>query len=305
MNTQELEYILCIAKHQNLTKAAQELYISQPTLSKHLKKIEQEINGKLFSRSGNRYIPTYLGRKYMEYAHRMLEIESNWNRELSDLTSCKTGELNIAFPPMRSTCIIPSVIPQFHKEFPNVKINFLEESNEIEKKLLLDETLDFAVFNETIPNSELSYETIGKEEILMMIPNNHAFLKKGMNSNSVHLKDFENETFILNFSNQTTGKIMQDYFNSLDIVPNVLFRTRNIQAAALLCQQGYGICFIPKTYIDIIPFKEKPALFHIGEKGVYSTLVVAYRKNKYMTEYEKRFISLIKTNLSIKKAEAS
>ena len=57
MNYHELKYILCIAKYQNLTKAAQELYISQPTLTKHLQKLEREMGTKLFSRSGNSYTP--------------------------------------------------------------------------------------------------------------------------------------------------------------------------------------------------------------------------------------------------------
>ena len=56
MNYHELKYILCIAKYQNLTKAAQELYISQPTLTKHLQKLEREMGTKLFSRSGNTYL---------------------------------------------------------------------------------------------------------------------------------------------------------------------------------------------------------------------------------------------------------
>lgn len=74
MNYHELQYILCIAKHQNLTKAAQELYISQPTLTKHLQKLEREMGTKLFSRSGNSYTPTFAGRKYMEYARKILQI---------------------------------------------------------------------------------------------------------------------------------------------------------------------------------------------------------------------------------------
>ena len=56
MNYSELHYILCIAKHQNLTRAAQELYISQPTLTKHLQKLEREMGAKLFSRNGNTYV---------------------------------------------------------------------------------------------------------------------------------------------------------------------------------------------------------------------------------------------------------
>ena len=114
MNITELNYVLCIAKHQNLTKAAQELYISQPTLTKHLQKLEREMNGKLFSRSGNSYTPTYLGRRYMEYAKKILEVNQDWEKELQDLTSYKEGELNIAFPLMRSSSMVPQIMQAFH-----------------------------------------------------------------------------------------------------------------------------------------------------------------------------------------------
>ena len=60
MNIHELNTVLCIAKHQNLTKAARELFISQPTLSKHLKKLERELGMKLFARIDNCYHPTVM-----------------------------------------------------------------------------------------------------------------------------------------------------------------------------------------------------------------------------------------------------
>ena len=103
MNIHELNYVLCIAKHQNMTKAARELYISQPTLSKHLGKLERELGIKLFNRVDNCYIPTYAGRRYMEYASRVLELTRNWEKELEDLRSLNDGELNVAFPLMRSS----------------------------------------------------------------------------------------------------------------------------------------------------------------------------------------------------------
>ena len=287
MNTQELEYILCIAKHKNLTKAAQELYISQPTLSKYLKRIEEELGGKIFSYSKNQYIPTYLGRKYIEYAEKVLIMDANWKKELEDLNANKKGELSIAFPPMRSACIIPKVIPAFRKRYPDIKINFLEESNAIEEKLLHSDTLDFAVFNETLAHPELDYQTLGKEEILIMTST------KLSNNDYLDLAQIKDENFILNFPNQTTGKIVDELFAKANIRPKVLFHTRNIQAGALLAEQGYGICFVPENYIDILPLKQKPYFYSIGKSKVYSTLVIAYKKNKYMTEYEKYFIELI------------
>ena len=111
MNIHELNYVLCIAKHQNMTKAAQELFISQPTLSKHLGKLERELGIKLFSRVDNCYIPTYAGRRYMEYASGVLELTRDWEKELADLRSQNDGELNVAFPLIRNSCMIPEILP--------------------------------------------------------------------------------------------------------------------------------------------------------------------------------------------------
>ena len=148
MNYHELKYILCIAKYQNLTKAAQELYISQPTLTKHLQKLEREMGTKLFSRSGNSYTPTFAGRKYMEYARKILQIQQDWEKELKDLTENNEGELNIAFPLMRSTCMVPQIMTSFFQKYPKVKVNILEEAYSIQEKLLLNDQLDFGIFNE-------------------------------------------------------------------------------------------------------------------------------------------------------------
>ena len=80
MNYHELKYILCIAKYQNLTKAAQELYISQPTLTKHLQKLEREMGTKAVQPQ-RKQLYTYLaGRKYMEYTRKILQIQQDWEK---------------------------------------------------------------------------------------------------------------------------------------------------------------------------------------------------------------------------------
>ena len=169
MNYHELQYILCIAKHQNLTKAAQELYISQPTLTKHLQKLEREMGTKLFSRSGNSYTPTFAGRKYMEYARKILQIRQDWEKELKDLTENNEGELNVAFPLMRSTCMVPQIMTSFFQKYPKVKVNILEEAYSIQEKLLLNDQLDFGIFNEVHEHPKLEYELLKKEEILLIM----------------------------------------------------------------------------------------------------------------------------------------
>ena len=169
MNYSELYYILCIDKHQNLTKAAQELYISQPTLTKHLQKLEREMGAKLFSRNGNTYVPTYTGRKYMEYARKILQVKQDWEKELKDLTENNEGELNIAVPLMRSSCMIPQIMAEFSVKYPNVNVSIWEEAYSIQERLLLNDQLDFGIFNETREHPKLEYELLKKEEILYIV----------------------------------------------------------------------------------------------------------------------------------------
>lgn len=302
MNIQELNYILCIAKHQNLTRAAQELYISQPTLSKYLQKLEIELDGKLFSRSGNCYVPTYLGRRYMDYAKKVLALNQDWERELEDLHSCKEGELNIAFPLMRSSCMIPRILPLFHQKYPGVKVNFLEETYAIQERLLLDDQLDFAIFNEARMHPKLTYEVLLKEEILLVITPDHPLAARGVEKEGcrypwMDLRLFAQEPFILHFPDQTTGKIALDLFETCQIQPPVPFHTRNSQACILLSQQGLGACFVPETYVKNMVFDRAPACFSVGEGGIFSTLTIAYRKNAYLTAYARDFIKIAQENL--------
>ena len=95
MDFRDLTYITAIAKYQNLTKAAEALYISQPGLSKFLTQLEDEAGLKLFDRIERRYIPTYAGKRYLEYARSILDTKASLDAELSDIIKRDIGVLNI------------------------------------------------------------------------------------------------------------------------------------------------------------------------------------------------------------------
>ena len=297
MNYHELQYILCIAKHQNLTKAAQELYISQPTLTKHLQKLEREMGTKLFSRSGNSYTPTFAGRKYMEYARKILQIRQDWEKELKDLTENNEGELNVAFPLMRSTCMVPQIITSFFQKYPKVKVNILEEAYSIQEKLLLNDQLDFGIFNEVHEHPKLEYELLKKEEILLIMPPDHPLASAGKASThstypKLDLSLLAEEPFILHFPEQTTGKLVLEALDRAGVQPRVPVRSRNTETCVKLCMQGIGMYFTPETYMQNMEFSRKPVCFSVGEKGIFTTLSIAFRRGTYLPKYARDFIEI-------------
>ena len=277
MNYSELHYILCIAKHQNLTRAAQELYISQPTLTKHLQKLEREMGAKLFSRNGNTYVPTYTGRKYMEYARKILQVKQDWEKELKDLTENNEGELNIAVPLMRSSCMIPQIMAEFSKKYPNVNVSIWEEAYSIQEKLLLNDQLDFGIFNETREHPKLEYELLKREEILLVMPPDHPLASSGYQSPSdqyprIDLSTLASEPFILHFPEQTTGKLVLEALDRAGVQPRVPVRSRNTETCVKLCMQGMGMCFTPETYLQNMDFFQKTGFAFLSmKKDFYNT----------------------------------
>ena len=111
MDFRELSYVLAIAKYQNITKAAESLYISQPTLSEFLIALEENLGLKLFKRLGNKYVLTYAGERYVEHARQIQRVKTDLDMEMADILKRDAGVLNVAFAHMRCTYVLPGSLP--------------------------------------------------------------------------------------------------------------------------------------------------------------------------------------------------
>ncbi len=138
MNFRELSYVMAIAKYKNITKAAESLYLTQPTLSKFLKSLESDVGQPLFRRLGNKYIPTYAGERYIKRAREILQLKKELDQEMGDIISKNKGVLKIGFPAMRGTYMLPCTLPIFRSLYPEVRIMIREERSTVLVQLTSD-----------------------------------------------------------------------------------------------------------------------------------------------------------------------
>ena len=244
MDFKELQYVLCIAKNNSISKAAKELYISQPSLSKYLQNLEKNLNIKLFDRMGNNFILTYAGQKYIECAKDILRIKKDLDDEFSDILNHKKGRMNIACSIIRSPYLIPETIPKFKEKYPNVDINFIEEteSNRLDKLLISGEA-DLAIFNYSGNNPMLCCELIKDEELLLAVSRSHPLIKSGKEIDGcqfpwIDLKNFKDDNFILNDIEQKSGEMTEEILLKLNMKPNSLLRTRWVECSIRLASYG-------------------------------------------------------------------
>ena len=300
MDFRELQYVAAIAKHQSLSLAAEELGVTQPTLTKFLQQQESELGFPVFQRIGKRFYLTYAGERYLDYAGRMLRLKQEMDRELNDLNQLQKGRLAIAYPIIRSSYMVPATLPAFHRQYPGVEVVLYEEPSTVLEELLITGKADIAIFNHPIKNPHLDYEILSREEIALAVPKSHPLAQKGRWRTGcrfpwIDLKRFEQDSFIIHLPDQRTGQIARQLFEEYKMSPPIALQTRSIEGAVRLVGSGFGLCFVSESHLKYIYTQNQPVYFSIGKPSTVIELVVAYRKGSYLPQYAQDYIQIVRS----------
>ena len=298
MDFRELTYVLAIAKHQNITKAADSLYVGQPTLSKFLISLENDLGLKLFRRSGNKYLLTYAGERYVSQAKEIMRLKTDLDMELSDILQKDVGTLNVAFTNMRCTYMLPYALPAFEKLHPHVKVNVFEGTSDENDRRILEGQVEVAFYSKpSVLNPQLQYDALSQEELLLITCPGHRlgrFAKVHPESRYpvMDVKRFEKERVLLMMPEQRTRQIVDNYLKTNGIhFDNVLY-TGNIPAIIALVAQGYGVSFLFEPHLDYHPGNIAIDRYSLGNPKVLTDFVAATRKGSYLSVYARDFIEI-------------
>lgn len=301
MDLKEARYILAIAKQKNIGKAAESLFISQPSLSKYLKSLERQIGSPLFSRIDNTYIPTFIGERYLHYAEQIAALGEEWNREYEDITHKQHGRLNIAVPIMLGSTLLQPTLMEFYQKHPYVTINIMEEVNFVAEQTLKNHSIDLTFYNVHEFPRLLDYQILRSEEIVLILSQDHPLVgraekKPGFSYPWLDLSLLKQENFILLYPDQNTGGIALKIFEDYHMNPPVLLHTRNSQMSIKLAMDGMGAAFAPASYFHFVrnSRSDQPLCFSIGRsRPVTTTTIAAYQPKRYLSQHAKDYIQIL------------
>ena len=301
MSLREFEYVQAIAKYQNITRAADSLYVGQPTLSKFLKNLEKELGVTLFRKAGHKYYLTYAGERYLEKAERILQMKTELDMEMADIVKRNVGVLRLGLPAMRCTYLLPQVLPAFQKLYPNVQIRITEGSSGNLDKKLENSEIDLAFYNQShgVQNPLLETEVLAHEELLICMKKGHPlsrFAKPNPASRypKLDVRLLQNEMVLMMTKDQRTRQAVDAYLKRENIVLNNTLQTSSIPAIMELISKGYGVGFMFEPHIKSHHFSEPVECFSFGEPKMLYAMVVASRAGGYLPTYAQDFIRLTK-----------
>ena len=173
MDEKDCELIEMLWETRNITKAADSLYITQPTLTKFIQHLEADMGQKLFKKLGNKFTLTYAGQRYVAKATEILNIKKELDQEMNDIVRSNVGVLKVAFPVMRGTYMLPCTLPIFNSLYPNVHLDIMEENSGVLESMILSGETDLAFFNLPVKSPDIEWQIISHEEIVLIMPEDH------------------------------------------------------------------------------------------------------------------------------------
>ena len=207
-----------VAKNKHMTKASEELHISQPAISQSIKKLEEQLGGTLFLRSNKGMELTEEGKMFYEYVKGALELINNAENEFTSFKDLSKGEIKIGCSTTLTKLVLLDTIKEFHLKYPNININV---TNDLTSNLINDlklGKLDFVIFNEgNIKETSLNLKLI-KE-----LKQGFIYNPKFYSGDIINFKDLNNYPIILQ-KDQSNSRKFLDYIalqNNVKLIPKM------------------------------------------------------------------------------------
>ncbi|GGB87325.1 LysR substrate-binding domain-containing protein [Dyadobacter sediminis] len=157
-----------VAKRLNFTKAAAELFITQPAVTKHIHELENQLNTKLFDRNGSRIKLTRAGEILMQHSEQIFEIYRNLEFEINSLSQRQSGKLRLGASTTAAQYILPPILAAFHKKFRNLEITLTIKNTEEIEQALQNKEIDLGVIEGYSKNAAIKYTEFLKDEIVLV-----------------------------------------------------------------------------------------------------------------------------------------
>ena len=286
MNIRELEYYVKITEVKNLTLAAEQLYVTQPTLSKYIERLEDEVGTKLFEKVNRTIQLTYAGERYLEYAKKILAIKHDLDLEMNMIVKENVGTLKIGIPAIRSGSLLPKVLPVYKKEYPEVDLQIIGGSSQDIDAKLKEGKIDLAIYIQSELQDEFNYEVIGNDKLGVILSPDHPLAdQKG-----IYLNQIMDETILIQKRSTRHGQLIQNLLEERKFPFTKVVEDNNIMTTAILAHNGYGVAFLSEAFIKNMGYEYCELL----DADLSMKVVAAYRKASTLPQYALRFIELAK-----------
>lgn len=285
MELRQLEYFQMVCQLRSISKAAEHLYVAQPSVSIAIQKLEEELGVQLLDRTQRQITLTAEGLRFFHRVNDILVSVKDSVNEMRDLRSSPIGSVKIGIPPMIGMFLFPPIFAQFRKQYPQIELVAVEGGSLSIQSLIEQGRIDIGIITQSQPSSLLKTLLITSGQIHACLPIGHPL----SNLPSIPFHQFRDQPFILLKEDTYNRQVVMEECKKHHFTPQIVFSSSQVETIINLIELEIGISFlfdrIAKKYSTI---RSCPLV-----DPIHFQIVLAWNRNRYLTNASRAFIDFI------------
>lgn len=289
MTIAKLEHFQAVCRFQSVTKAAQYLHISQPSVTASIRDLEAEFHVNLFRHEGKRLILTTEGKFLLEHAEQLLKEYTQLSKQMSDLGKNK-NLFRLGVPPMAGTIFLPGLYRDFHDKYPEIRLSITECGSLQAVKLLEKGKLDLAMASLSTP-PDVRFQTLllGKSRVMLCVSPEHRLAKE----ETISFSMLKEEPLVFFQEDSAPERTIERVFKREGITPNVLLYTSQLSMIKQFIMDGTAAAFLMEELVE----EDKDIISIPLEREIYFDVVLMWKRDQYLYSDVSCFLEFAKNRL--------
>ncbi|WP_338451033.1 LysR family transcriptional regulator [Niallia oryzisoli] len=287
MDIRHLTYFIEVAKQKSFTRASEVLCLSQPTLSKMVKNLEEAMDVELLDRSSKKVVLTVAGEIVFEEGQKILNSFQDLSSLVNDMMNLKKGKLKIGVPPLIAVLYYPKIIREFKELYPGITVQLIEKSAAEVRQDVKDGALDFGV--DLLPvEGEFDVVPSIDEEMMLFVHHSHPLAAK----EEVSLIEIKGESFVYFQESSKLRQLVDQECSRLGFLPTISYESYNWELISEMVAENLGITIFPKSVVKKVDLSRVKAI-PIVNPTISWKLGIILNKEKYVSYAAKEMIKYI------------
>lgn len=278
----QLRYFIAVAKYEHLGRAAEELGLSQPALSRSISRLEEEFDTRLFDRSGRRIQLNSNGKVLLRHVERALAELEDVRKALRDTKDQARHVVSIGFLATFGARVIPNLIRRFKVDHPSVQFRLLQGPYPSLRERLVSGEIDLCLVAPRFVDTNLDWKPLFTEELFVLVPRAHRLAAQV----SISLSEIANEPVVALKKDYGMRQYVDDLCRQAGFTPDIAYEGEEISTLVGLVGANFGVTLAPA---ESVKGSDLVRAVRISEPQCFRTIGVAWRRGRYMSDTTARF----------------
>ncbi len=291
MNLLKLEVLVLMNQFKKVSSVADQLGLKQPTVTFHMRSLEEDLGIKLFETRGGRISLTEAGQALHHYARKIIALTKEARHAVNDYDKKGKGSFRIGASYVPGTYLLPKVLGSLSRTFPEASVTLIFRTAPVIQQMLLTHEIDVGVISsESFDEENIVKKELCEDQLVLIFAPEHSFGGLGLKDGEIHANRIAKEPFIYHHQASTTRRMTEKWAEEHGVTLNPRMELESLEAIKQAVQYNEGVSFVSYLAVEKEVKRGELGYAELPHHSMKRFIYIAYNRDRWLTNWLQVFI---------------